>query len=119
MTAFQASSDPTLAHGQGTPQGYPPAPPSFINRGSFVSFEASTEVFESPSGGRGEDGGRAAPTQPTLPDAEVKATKFNQNKSEDVGYRTENWIVTNLRIFLPLPVAGGGCSSQQRRRNFL
>ena len=86
-----------------------PPPPSFINSGSFVSFEASIEVFESPSGGRRRDGGCGAPPQP----AEVKATQFNRNKLEDVGYRMENWKVFHrFGRFPAFAVAGGGCSRE-------
>lgn len=34
-----------------------------------------------------------------LPNADVQATKFNQNKLEDIGYHVKNWIFTNLCIF--------------------
>ena len=90
---------------------YIPAPSSFINSGSFVSFEASIEVFESPSGGRRKDGGCGAPPQP----ADVKATQFNQNKLEDVGYRMENWkVFTDLGVFLPLPWLEGDAAEKEK-----
>lgn len=64
-------------------------PPSLVNSGSFVSLEASTEVFESPSRGKRKVA------------AEVAVLQRRPLGSKRPGQTEE---------FQQLAVAGGGCS---------